>query len=66
LAHPLVEPGHDFLTALLVEQKPGFGREPCLFGLCIVLVNLAQVFRHVLALLRKVLSNIDKVPSAMG
>jgi hypothetical protein len=32
---------HDSLTVLLVEEKPGLGREPGLLGLRVVLVNLA-------------------------
>ena len=56
---------HDFLTALLVEPQPGFGRERRFFGLCLVLVNLAQTFQHMLAFLREVLGKIDKLPSAM-
>src|ERR1019366_8921355 len=55
---------HDFLTALLVEPKPGFGRERCFFGLRLVLVNFAQTFQHVLAFLREVLGHVDKLPSA--
>ena len=66
LAHPLLEFVHDFLTVLLVEPKPGFGRERCFLGLRLVLVNLAQTFQHVLAFLREVLGDVDKLPSAMA
>src|ERR1017187_3821386 len=58
LAHPLVELVHDFLTALLVEPKPGFGGEPGFLGLGLVWANLAQVFQHVLAFLREVLGHV--------
>ena len=49
-----------------MEQKSCFGENSCLFGLRIVLANLAQAFQHVLAFLREVLSDVHKLHSAMA
>ena len=57
---------HGLVTVLLVEAEPGLGREAQLLGLGLVLVNLAQGFQHVLALLREVGGQVHKLPSAVA